>query len=108
MAKTVPLTLRKPPEATRAGFDSFVRDGVPRRLDVQTSGRSGAQTSKAVVTGDITQVDLPREKISGLRHAMHLLENIEGIGITHFDAQDVIRHPLVKKIVKAYESEVKS
>lgn len=61
--------------------------------------------SKAVVTGDITQVDLPREKASGLRHAMHLLEDIEGIGITHFDAQDVVRHPLVKKIVTAYERE---
>ncbi|MDH5387583.1 MAG: PhoH family protein [Gammaproteobacteria bacterium] len=61
--------------------------------------------SKAVVTGDITQVDLPREKVSGLRHAMHLLEKIEGIGVTHFDAGDVVRHPLVKKIVTAYERE---
>ena len=61
--------------------------------------------SKAVVTGDITQVDLPREKVSGLRHAMKLLENIEGIGVTHFDAEDVVRHPLVKKIVTAYERE---
>lgn len=59
--------------------------------------------SHAVVTGDVTQVDLPREKISGLRHAMHLLENIEGIGITQFDANDVVRHPLVKRIVDAYE-----
>jgi phosphate starvation-inducible PhoH-like protein len=64
--------------------------------------------SKAVVTGDITQVDLPREKISGLRHAMHLLENMEGVGITLFDAQDVVRHPLVKKIVMAYENEERS
>ena len=61
--------------------------------------------SKAVVTGDITQVDLPREKVSGLRHAIHLLENIEGIGVTHFEAQDIVRHPLVKKIVTAYEYE---
>ena len=50
MAKTVPLTLRKPPEATRVGIDGFVRDGAPRGLDVQTSERSGVQTSKAVVT----------------------------------------------------------
>lgn len=63
--------------------------------------------SRAVVTGDITQVDLPREKVSGLRHAMNLLKNIEGIGVTHFDAQDVVRHPLVKKIVTAYEREDK-
>ncbi len=61
--------------------------------------------SKAVVTGDITQVDLPREKISGLRHAMHVLEDIDGVGITQFDAQDVVRHPLVKKIVMAYEQD---
>jgi phosphate starvation-inducible PhoH-like protein len=59
--------------------------------------------SKAVVTGDITQVDLPREKTSGLRHALKLLTNIEGIGVTRFQNADIIRHPLVKKIVKAYE-----
>ncbi len=64
--------------------------------------------SRTVVTGDITQVDLPREKVSGLRHAIHLLEDIEGIGITRFDAQDVVRHPLVKKIVTAYEREEKT
>jgi phosphate starvation-inducible PhoH-like protein len=61
--------------------------------------------SKAVVTGDITQVDLPKNKLSGLRHAIDLLENVEGIGITQFDARDVVRHPLVKKIVKAYEED---
>jgi phosphate starvation-inducible PhoH-like protein len=59
--------------------------------------------SRAVVTGDITQVDLPREKISGLRHAMSLLENMEGVGITQFTVNDVVRHPLVKRIVDAYE-----
>lgn len=59
--------------------------------------------SRAVVTGDITQVDLPREKISGLRHAMYLLENMESVGITQFDVRDVVRHPLVKRIVEAYE-----
>lgn len=64
--------------------------------------------SKAVVTGDITQVDLPREKISGLRHAIDMLGNLEGIGITRFDARDVVRHPLVKKIVKAYEDDEKN
>ena len=60
--------------------------------------------SKAVVNGDITQVDLPSDKASGLRHAMHLLEKVEGIGITLFNARDVVRHPLVKKIVHAYEN----
>jgi phosphate starvation-inducible PhoH-like protein len=61
--------------------------------------------SKAVVTGDITQVDLPREKTSGLRHAMALLEEVKGIGITMFDSQDVVRHPLVREIVNAYEKD---
>jgi len=61
--------------------------------------------SRAVVTGDITQVDLPRDKMSGLRHSMQLLDGVEGIGITRFIAADVVRHPLVKKIVDAYERE---
>lgn len=61
--------------------------------------------SRAVVTGDITQVDLPRDKMSGLRHSMLLLKDVEGIGITHFAAADVVRHPLVKKIVSVYEKD---
>jgi phosphate starvation-inducible PhoH-like protein len=61
--------------------------------------------SRAVVTGDITQVDLPRDKMSGLRHSMLLLKDVEGIGITQFTAADVVRHPLVKKIVAAYEKD---
>jgi len=61
--------------------------------------------SRAVVTGDITQVDLPRDKMSGLRHSMLLLKDVEGIGITHFAAADVVRHPLVKKIVAVYEKD---
>ncbi|MBT8438214.1 MAG: PhoH family protein, partial [Gammaproteobacteria bacterium] len=61
--------------------------------------------SKAVITGDITQVDLPREKTSGLRHALKILSDIEGIGITQFHKGDIVRHPLVKKIVHAYEED---
>jgi phosphate starvation-inducible PhoH-like protein len=61
--------------------------------------------SRAVVTGDVTQVDLPRDKMSGLRHSMLLLKDVEGIGITQFAAADVVRHPLVKKIVSAYEKD---
>jgi len=59
--------------------------------------------SKAVVTGDISQVDLPREKTSGLRHALKILTDMEGIAITRFQKDDIVRHPLVKKIVHAYE-----
>lgn len=61
--------------------------------------------SNAVVTGDITQVDLPIKKHSGLIHAVDLLESIEEIGVSRFGSSDVVRHPLVRKIVHAYESE---
>jgi len=59
--------------------------------------------SKAVVTGDITQVDLPRQQRSGLRHAIEVLRGVEGVAFTFFDARDVVRHPLVQRIVRAYE-----
>jgi phosphate starvation-inducible PhoH-like protein len=59
--------------------------------------------STAVVTGDITQIDLPKAVGSGLKHAIEVLEGVEGIGFTWFDARDVVRHPLVKKILHAYE-----
>lgn len=61
--------------------------------------------STTVITGDITQVDLPPNIESGLKHAMHVLQNIPKVNFTHFDAQDVIRHPIVQKIVNAYEKE---
>ena len=60
--------------------------------------------SRAVVTGDITQVDLPRGQMSGLRHADHVLQDIKGISFLRFNPQDVVRHPLVQRIVEAYES----
>jgi phosphate starvation-inducible PhoH-like protein len=56
-----------------------------------------------VVTGDVTQIDLPKSVKSGLRHAIDVLDGVEGIGFSWFDARDVVRHPLVKKIVNAYE-----
>ena len=59
--------------------------------------------SKAVITGDITQIDLPDGKRSGLRDAVGILEDIEGIGISYLTAKDVVRHPLVQKIIHAYE-----
>jgi phosphate starvation-inducible PhoH-like protein len=60
-------------------------------------------SSKAVITGDITQIDLPEGKTSGLVEARQLLEGVEDIAFIHFGKQDVIRHPLVQKIIKAYE-----
>ncbi len=61
--------------------------------------------SKAVVTGDITQIDLPRHQRSGLRHAIEVLRGVEGVAFTSFNARDVVRHPLVQRIVQAYERE---
>lgn len=60
--------------------------------------------STAVITGDISQIDLPRHIQSGLKHAMIVLENVEGISMNFFDATDVVRHPLVAKIINAYQA----
>lgn len=59
--------------------------------------------SKAVITGDTTQIDLPKSQKSGLIEAEQVLSNIRGIAFTHFKMDDVVRHPLVQKIVEAYE-----
>lgn len=59
--------------------------------------------STAVITGDITQVDLPNEKQSGLRHVMDILPGIEGVSFTLFNSKDVVRHPIVARIIEAYE-----
>ena len=59
--------------------------------------------SKAVVTGDITQIDLPRQQRSGLKHVIDVLRGVEGVEFTFFNARDVVRHPLVQRIVLAYE-----
>ena len=60
--------------------------------------------SCAVVTGDVTQIDLPKHERSGLKHAMQVLEGVQGISFTTFQKEDVVRHPLVGAIVQAYES----
>ena len=59
--------------------------------------------SKAVITGDITQIDLPRERTSGLIEAKNILQGIEGIGFVYFTKKDVVRHRLVQEIIRAYE-----
>jgi phosphate starvation-inducible PhoH-like protein len=59
--------------------------------------------ARAVVTGDITQTDLPTTDISGLRHSLKILQNLDAIGFTHFTSEDVVRHPLVQSIVEAYD-----
>ncbi|MEF2146118.1 MAG: PhoH family protein [Desulfovibrionaceae bacterium] len=59
--------------------------------------------SRAVVTGDVTQIDLPSRQVSGLVQAVSILEDVQGIDIVHFNEEDVIRHPLVGRIVQAYD-----
>ena len=59
--------------------------------------------SKAVVTGDVSQIDLPKTQLSGLIDAERVLKRVKGIAITHFDSGDVVRHPLVARIVDAYD-----
>ena len=62
------------------------------------------ENSRMIVTGDVTQIDLPRHKESGLKKAMRVLEGIDGIKLFYFEAGDVVRHRLVTKIVEAYEN----
>lgn len=64
--------------------------------------RLGAD-SRMVITGDITQIDLPRGKVSGLNDAIRILDGIRGIAFHHFSGQDVVRHALVQRIIEAYE-----
>ena len=59
--------------------------------------------SKAVITGDITQIDLPKVSQSGLVEALKVLESVQGIGISYFSEKDVVRHPVVQRIIKAYD-----
>ena len=59
--------------------------------------------STAVVTGDVTQIDLPNVKMSGLKHVLEVLKDVDGISFTFFGVKDVVRHPLVQRIVSAYE-----
>jgi phosphate starvation-inducible PhoH-like protein len=63
--------------------------------------------SKAVITGDVSQIDLPKGSPSGLVDAEHVLRRVSGIAITHFTSKDVVRHPLVARIVDAYDKQRK-
>lgn len=65
-------------------------------------------SSKAVVTGDVTQIDLPYDKTSGLKEVQNVLKNIDGIEFCYLTEKDVVRHPLVQKIIAAYEKSAKS
>jgi phosphate starvation-inducible PhoH-like protein len=62
-------------------------------------------SSRFIMTGDSTQIDLPKRNDSGLFQAMRILAGIEGVSIIRFDERDIVRHKLVKRIVRAYENE---
>lgn len=64
--------------------------------------------SKMIINGDVTQIDLPRGTASGLIHGQRTLNNVDGIGMVNFSSEDVIRHPLVSKVIDAYEAQEKS
>ncbi|WP_455257182.1 PhoH family protein [Peptoniphilus asaccharolyticus] len=59
--------------------------------------------SKAIITGDITQTDLPKSKTSGLKVVLNILKNVKGVGITYLTSKDIVRHPLVQRIIEAYD-----
>lgn len=82
-----------------------ILDEAQNATDIQMKmflTRLGAN-SKAIITGDITQIDLPGKNVSGLVQAKEILSNIEGVGFVYFDKSDVVRHKLVKDIIDAYE-----
>ena len=82
-----------------------ILDEAQNATDIQMKmflTRLGAN-SKAIITGDITQIDLPGKSVSGLIQAKEILNNIEGVGFVYFDKSDVVRHKLVKDIIDAYE-----
>jgi phosphate starvation-inducible PhoH-like protein len=61
--------------------------------------------STCVVTGDITQIDLPRGTTSGLSHALKILQDVQGVAVVQFSDEDVVRHPLVSRIIQAYDQD---
>ena len=102
-------TSRWPPWPTCAGRtldDSFIildeAQNTSREQMKMFLTRMGFN-SKVVITGDITQIDLPADKTSGLKEALRVLKNVEGIGICELTDQDVVRHVMVQRIIKAYD-----
>ena len=69
----------------------------------QKASNESSEYFTAVITGDATQIDLPRGAHSGLTHVSNILTEVEGIGFTWFGNKDVVRHPLVQRIVEAYD-----
>ena len=82
-------------------FDGVAQNTTPEQMKMFLT-RMGVG-SKVVVTGDVTQIDLPERTRSGLVDALHVLKNVNGIAQCYFTEKDVVRHRLVQEIIKAYE-----
>lgn len=102
MIEIVPLAYMR---GRTLNYSYVILDEAQNATDTQMKmflTRLGA-SSKAIITGDITQIDLPSKQVSGLVKAQEILKNINGIGFAYFDKSDVVRHKLVKDIIDAYE-----
>ena len=86
---------------------AFVDPGRSSKYDAETDEdvfNALGRDAKTVITGDVTQVDLPEGNLSGLTHATKVLKDVPGVCFVHLDKQDIVRHPLVQRIVEAYDN----
>src|SRR3712207_2110752 len=111
--------IRRPPRSTLFPYTTLFRSGRTlsqayiivdeaqnaSRLQMKMVLTRLGEGAKMVVTGDPTQVDLLNPRDSGLAHALGILDGVKGVAISRFAAEDVVRHPLVERIVKAYDAD---
>ena len=93
------------PLALQFAADRGTQAKLQKRVGRYAGEDIHAEYLRAVVTGDVTQVDLPNRQESGLKNAIRILKDVKDIGFTYFSPKDVVRHPLVQRIVEAYESD---
>src|SRR3712207_4472901 len=111
--------IRRPPRSTLFPYTTLFRSGRTlsqayiivdeaqnaSRLQMKMVLTRLGEGARMVVTGDPTQVDLLNPRDSGLAHALAILDNVKGVAVARFSAEDVVRHPLVERIVKAYDAD---
>ena len=107
VAKVYPcVEVKNSPDGAKSAYNSFIILDESQNTTLEQMKMFLTRIgfgSTAVITGDITQVDLPRGTKSGLAHVIEVLRDVPGITFTHFKPKDVVRHPLVQRIVEAYE-----
>ena len=84
-------------------YDALFSPIKLRGLELKNRVVLPGMNTKMVITGDLTQIDLPREQRSGLKEALKILEGVEGIGVVNLGQKDIVRHKLVTRIVNAYD-----